>query len=247
MNMGSNSMITIAVCDSERSYRNKIFTYINNYMQKHCQDYKIDVYNTGMDLLSAVEKGNSYHIIFLDVYMGKISGIDIAKKIQEYIDGLFLVFVSAYSEYASEGYKINVFRFIEKWKNIEKEINECMHAFLDRCYVALPSRMFEFREGIIKIPLSNILYIESDLHFLNYYVMGEKLIRYTKYGKLNDIEVELPEGFFIRIHQSYLVNVRYIKLIKEQKVILKNGIGLSVSRPRYKRVKELFEKNREAL
>lgn len=237
-------MIRIAVCDSERSYRNKIFTYINNYMQKHCPDYKIDVYNTGMDLLSVVEEGNHYHVIFLDVYMGKVSGIEIARRIQECTDGFFLVFVTACSEYASEGYKMNVFRFIEKWKNIEKEINECMQSVLERYYDALPSRIFEFKEGIIKVPLSNIMYIESDLHFLSYYVMGEKLTRYTRYGKLNDIEAELPEGFFIRIHQSYLVNVRYIKLIKEHKVILKNGIELSISRPRYKRVKELFEKNR---
>jgi two-component system response regulator LytT len=81
------------------------------------------------------------------------------------------------------------------------------------------------------------LYIESKLHKLEFHVMEGDLKAYTMYGTLNALEQELEEHGFVRIHQSYLVNIKYIKNVVRYKAILVNGDELAIPKARYAHVK----------
>lgn len=70
--------------------------------------------------------------------------------------------------------------------------------------------------------------------------MEDDMMVYTTYGKLDTLEEELAENGFIRIHQSYLVNKKYIENVKRYKVVLTNGVELSIPKVRYTYVKEQF-------
>ena len=82
--------------------------------------------------------------------------------------------------------------------------------------------------------------IESRLHKLEFHIMEDKVLIYTLYATLNDMEREMMEYKFIRIHQSFLVNLKHIKSITGYSVILNNNQKLVVPRARYKDVKSAF-------
>mgnify|MGYP002234629130 FL=1 len=99
---------------------------------------------------------------------------------------------------------------------------------------------FDFCEGTRKVSLNRILYIESKLHKLEFHVMEDCLQKYTLQGTLNEIDDKFAGNDFLRIHQSFLVNMKFIKNISRYRVLLNNGILLDIARARYKYVEEKF-------
>ena len=99
---------------------------------------------------------------------------------------------------------------------------------------------FQFIEGYRKISLDRLLYIESKLHRLEFYVQEDELVIYTLYQTLNALENEFSGFNFLRTHQSYLVNMRYIKRLTRYSVLLSNGTRLEIPKVRYKHVEEAF-------
>lgn len=97
---------------------------------------------------------------------------------------------------------------------------------------------FSFVEGDKDIFIQDIIYVENEKHRQLFHI-GD--IVYSMYSKLDEIEKGLEEYGFIRIHQSFLVNMRYIKRISSYVLLLENGISFSVPKARYKRVKKVFD------
>lgn len=104
----------------------------------------------------------------------------------------------------------------------------------------MTKKEFDFKEGRKEISLDRLLYIESNLHILEFHVMEDDMKVYTMYETLNILETRLSENDFIRIHQSYLVNAKHIKNVVRCKVILTNGVELSIPKARYTEVKKKF-------
>ncbi len=85
-----------------------------------------------------------------------------------------------------------------------------------------------------------ILYIESKLHKLEFHIMEDSLQIYTLYEVLNKIQEELAGNHFLRIHQSFLVNMKFIESIRRYEARLNNGIRLAIPKARWKYVKEQY-------
>lgn len=149
--------------------------------------------------------------------------------------------MTAYVNYSLEGYRLDAVRYLLKGNaNFQSTVNECMDAIMDKLNYSVAKKEFEFKEGTKKISLERLLYIESNLHKLEFHIMEDDMMVYTTYGTLNTLEEELAENGFIRIHQSYLVNQKYIENVKRYKVVLTNGVELSIPKVRYTYVKEQF-------
>lgn len=97
---------------------------------------------------------------------------------------------------------------------------------------------FSFVEGEKEISIRDIIYVENEKHRQLFHV-GD--IIYSMYSKLDEIEKCLEAHGFIRIHQSFLINMRYIKRISSYVLLLENGISFSVPKARYKKVKKVFD------
>lgn len=96
---------------------------------------------------------------------------------------------------------------------------------------------FPFVGGWKSIKADEIIYIETDRHKNIFYVGNQK---YSIYRKLDEIEEELKGMDFVRIHQSFLVNMRYIEKITSYVLYLSNGKELSVPKARYPEVKRQY-------
>ena len=228
-------MLRLGICDDERECSSVLEKCIGEYLKGKNIPYEISVYSSGEKLLELNEQVTEFDAIFLDVNMGQMDGIETAQRIREYSEKVQLVFVTAFVDYSLEGYKVNAVRYLLKnTANFEQQIYECMQEVVKRTNYVEEKMTFPFVGGDQELKLDNIVYIESVAHKLIFHVLGHENTVYTLYSKLGDIEEMLKDYSFIRIHQSYIVNFRYIKSMSEKGVDLtvwdKN---LAVSRERY--------------
>ncbi len=237
----TKQMFRIAICDDENLFTEELKELISCYMINKGLVYEIDTYSSGQALVELGIEVVRYTVVFLDIYMDQVDGIMAAEQIRKVSRELFIVFVTAYVDYSLEGYRLDVVRYLLKGDvNFQSKVNECMDAIIDKMNYSVTKRIFVFKEGRKEISLERLLYIESNLHILEFHVMEDDMKVYTMYETLNVFETRLAENNFIRIHQSYLVNAKHIKDVVRCKVILTNGVELSIPKARYKEVKKKF-------
>lgn len=231
----------IAICDDEIYFAGKLREILMQYLEERHIDFEIELFSSGREFVELGVEMLQYQIIFLDINMKQMDGIETAKNVRAYTEESFVVFVTAYIDYSLEGYQVGAPRYILKNNlNFREQIYECMDAITKKMKCFLTRKIFRFQEGEKKIRIENILYIESKLHKLEFNILEHGLATYTMYGTLNELENELEEYPFLRIHQSFLVNLKYIKCVTGYKVVLSNGQELTVPRARYKTVKDTF-------
>lgn len=234
-------MFKIALCDDEKYFLASLEGVLSKYLNEHEIQYKIDTFKSGKELIELGIKIVKYNIIFLDINMDEIDGIMTAQKIREFTKEVFIVFVTAYINYTLEGYKVDAVRYVLKNnETLEGTIYECMDAIVEKMNYVIIKKTFKFNEGIKKFRLDRVLYIESKLHKLEFHIMESEENIYTLYETLNKIENELEGNGFLRVHQSFLVNIKHIMSISRYSIVLSNGEAITVSKSRYKNVKNMF-------
>lgn len=232
-------MLKIAICDDEIIFLNRLHGLVKEALAQYdVNEYQIDTFSSGSDLVLG-EKFMQYHVIFLDISMPEIDGMDLAAKIRESSSDVLLVFVTAFMDFAMDGYKMEAIRFLHK-DILEETLPECVKAVINKLDLETQTIECNFAEGKKNITVEHIWYIESDLHKLKFYVLEEEMKKYTLYDKLDNIEEKLLPFGFIRIHKSYLVNSQYIHNIANYNAYLENEICLPIPREKYKKVKEKY-------
>lgn len=230
-------MLKIAVCDDEKNICDYIEKRVTDYLAKIDEDAEISVFYDSAPLLEACKKSNDFDIIFLDIKMKTINGVDCAKLLRENDVNSLIVFVTSSAEYVFSGYEVKAFRYILKTDLVnafDRIFGECLTELKKNIDKVFPLKT----TSVVKnLPLNDILYFESNKRVLIVHTKGED---YSFYGKLDDIEDSLKNDNFIRIHQSFLVNAFKINSVSKTEVTLKNGDILPVSKSRATAVKEAY-------
>lgn len=235
-------MLKIAICDDEKLYCENIKKIICEYCTKKNIDFQVEIFKSGSDFVLLENSISQFNIVYLDVNMNGLDGIETAKIIRYWSRDIFIVFITAFINYTLEGYKVDAIRYILKNNTLRENIYESLDAVFEKMQFVNHIYEFIFKEGLRKLSPSQIILIESNLHVLCFQVIiGSEIKNYTMIATLNDIQKKLKdENVFVRIHQSYLVNLKYIKDVSNYQAILWNNDVLPISRPRYKNVKESF-------
>ncbi|MEN8905523.1 MAG: LytTR family DNA-binding domain-containing protein [Clostridiales bacterium] len=234
-------MIRIAICEDELKQRIYIKSIIENESNKRNLTIKINNYESGEHLIKYLEESiNEFDIIFLDIKMKKISGIDTAKIIRSNNKKVLIIFITGLSEYVFEGYNVRAFNYLIKPIN-EKKIIRVFNEALDTLEKAPKAEfILTVNNEIFKIKYENIEYFASDKRKIDMICIDNS---YNFYGSLNDIEKTLDANNFVRCHRRYIVNLENVKHIKEKTITTINGNKLPVSRNRYKDTVFAFAKN----
>lgn len=234
-------MFRIAICDDEIKHSVQLKKIIMRYLNKKNILFQIDVYDSGTEFVSLGLRMAKYQVVFLDINMEQKKGIEIAICFKKICKNKFLVLVTACTDYILEGYKMGAFRYLIKGNDdLEDNICESLDAVFEKIDSLSYIKEFQFKDFTKKIALEHIIYIESHLHELFFHILENELVTYTMTETLNRIEKKLPMKEFVRIHQSYLVNLRYIITIKSHSVVLVDGNRLAIAKSRYKEVKKKF-------
>jgi DNA-binding LytR/AlgR family response regulator len=241
-------MIKIAICDDEDIFINKINRILIDVMQKNSvSSYEIKTFTSGTELIAMGKSISDFSIIFLDINMNHdISGFDIAEKIRGYDENIFIVFITAFLDYAPKGYRYNAVRFILK-DELSIMLPECMEVIMKRLRLKTGKLEFDFLEGRKEISADSIWYIESRKHklFINLWKKPDEQL--SLYMKLDEMEVILDKYRFLRIHKSYLVNIGYMEDILPYQVLLGKGKSLPIPREKYKHVRDRYYEFRSEL
>lgn len=224
--------INIAICDDEQKALDTIRKELCKAVERLNIEIEIFVYNDGNKLLNDKE---DFDILFLDIDMPNVSGLEVAKKLREKNSDIILFFISAHEQYVFESLEYNPFRYIRK-SRIEKELFLGLKAACSRLEEKQDSYIVvKTEESKVRVKHSNIIYFETiarkiGIHLNNGEVL---LVRST----IRDLTRELGDDYFIKIHSGCVVNAKYINKFSNYDITLDNGERLIVSRTRVKNVK----------
>ena len=230
-------MITIAVCDDEKYYRDQIHSLLLTYLEAHNLSASVDIFSSGKEFLADRENLVKYDIVFLDINMKEIDGIQTAMEMRKFESETCIVLVTAFLNYALEGYKVGAVRYIMK-DALEVQMAECMDAIFRKMQIRQVT--FPFVEGEKTLYTDNIVYIESQRHKCIFLYMGKEAATYQIYEKLDKLEEMLSGYGFLRIHKSFLVNMKHVRKVSNYLVTLDSGEELPVPRLRFHKAKEEF-------
>lgn len=220
-------MLRIGICDDVYDARLVLRSALERALEaRHIQGQFFE-FSSGEGLLGWLEHhAGELDLVFLDMEMGELDGMETARRLRAADAGLQLVFVTGYADRVFDGYSVGALGYLLKPPTAEQ-----LEEVLDRAQAALVrdlDRAYICRSGDIRyrIPIANILYFVSDRRQVTCVTEGRD---YTFYGKLDGVAEEVGDGF-VRIHQRYLVRSGAVDRIEGSEVVLRDGQRLPVSR-----------------
>ncbi|MDO5574631.1 MAG: LytTR family DNA-binding domain-containing protein [bacterium] len=221
-------MLQIGICDDQQQARLALQWALERLLERRAIQGQIYKFSSGEGLLGWIKKHPAeLDLVFLDIEMSKINGMDTARKLRKSDIGLQLVFVSGYVDYVYDGYSVGALGYLLKPAK-ERQLDDILTRALSALY-RNSNEVYVCRNGdsFYRIPRINILYFASDKRQIHC-VTNE--CTYTFYGKLDEVEQELSNGGFVRIHQRYLVRAGAVEHMDSSEVTLRGGHRLSISR-----------------
>ena len=201
-------MLRIGICDDTAAARENLRLLCLKHFRLEEPDFF--EFSTGDGAVRWL-KGHpgALDLLFLDIEMPGISGMEAAEAIRAFDWEVLLAFVTGYTDYVYDGYAMGAVGYLVKPVSEEK-----LSSLLDRAAAALEQRapaVYTLRnaQGMFKVPLREILYAASDRRQVT---LTTSRGDYTFYGKLDDVVAQLGAGF-VRIHQRYLVNARAVSAV----------------------------------
>lgn len=236
-------MLRIAICDDDRKEREQYIQFIKECAEKHQTDIDIELacFDSGESLLfEYMDTPHQVDIIYLDILMGKIDGIDTARKLRDAGCQAQIVFLTNCGmEYLFNAFESSPAYYLFKEEMTAEKFEK---AFLRTLALAMEKKeeeLFSFEvNGILEaIPIKEISHFEIWSRVITVYYSGKST---DFYGRLKELEDLLINKGFIRVHRSYLVNLPYIARLEVQDIILKNRVRVPIGENYLKSVKKAF-------
>lgn len=204
----------IAICDDSYEYINTVEGYFD-LMQKDAPVY--DVYHSGEEILKAYNsKKINYDAIFLDMEMSGISGIKTGNLIRKMDKHVIIVFVTQHTQYIRECFECLPFRFLVKPMSFD-ELKKTLHDIEEKLSEEKSTLIFSENRERIRLYCEDIIFFESQSHQLFIYTK-ERIYRIHK--SLGELCRIVNEEKICRVHNSYAVNMAYVKEIKDNEITL---------------------------
>ncbi len=221
-------MLRIGICDDSADARVALRAALERALERRRSgaDTSFFEFSSGEGLLRRLgSHAGELDLVFLDIEMGELNGMETARRLREADEGLLLVFVTGYTDYVFDGYSVGALGYLMKPPKPDQ-----LDGVLDRAAEARlreGDQAFLCRSGetLYRIPKKSILYFASDRRQVTCVSAART---YTFYGKLDDVERDVGESF-VRVHQRYLVRTAAVERMEGSQVFV-GGEALPVSR-----------------
>ena len=214
-------MIKIGICDDDKNIIQKIKDYISEYKGDKCT---IESYNSGEEL---IENKKKFDVIFLDIEMEGIDGIETGKKIRDYDKNVKIIYVTSFTDYVNLAFKVHAFLYLNK--PIKKEeIHNALDEVISYKDNSEEKELIEFKtdEGVIRIEPKEIYYFEYINRKVN---IKTKDKIYKIKEKITDTANVMSKYGFVMPHKSFTVNLFYVKSIKGYDIFMMDGSVIPLS------------------
>lgn len=237
-----DEILKVALLDDDKSALPLICGSIESYFKREEIPVVIDSYDRYQDLYDACKKDNKkYNILFLDIEMPDISGIQVGKQIKDDYPSCEIIFLSNREDKVFDSLLVHPFGFIRK-RSFFEDIDKVLHSYFQKKEEKKPEASIttEIDGNITSISVSDIVYIESQKRYQYIHLIDGNSIEAIL--TLNKFYDELKDKNFAFCHKSYLINISHIKTIEQDTILMTNGDRVYLSRRKQKEIKELFLK-----
>lgn len=225
----------IGICDDEPLAIEYLSNFLNKWSESNNYSLQISTFSSAEQFLFEYESNKNFDILFLDIQMGNMNGIELAKKIRAIDENVQIVFITALTDYMSEGYEVSALHYLIKPFEEEK-----LHSVMDRAVTNLSKTdrflLLIINQTLTRVPLNSIVYVEA---FSHYILITTKTGTCELRENISALAEQLGDGF-VRPHRSYLVNLRYIHSISKTEILLDNGTQIPLSRYNYQKTNQAF-------
>ena len=239
--LGGDTMLSILICDDDANMIAAMQSTTESVLKEANVKARILTFPDAASISEQILSNCDIALLDIDFDGAVYNGMDIARKIRALGADTVIIFVTNFIEYAPAGYEVRAFRYI-----LKRDLNADLKAILPLALKQLNQETLPIQVNgeIIKVPLDDILYLEVQQH--NVTVVTRKVMpdrkqkKYNFYASLSDLEERLEPLGFLRIHKSYLVNMKHLKKFQCREAMLDNGMTLRVGEKSYAENKQKF-------
>lgn len=225
----------IAVCDDEQAQCALLSGYLKEWAKERRIASEISCFYSAESFLFSWEE-ETFDLLLLDIEMGSLSGMELAKKIRLQDEDIPVLFITGYDRYMAQGYEVSALHYLLKPVCREK-LCEVLDGLM-RKKKPEEKLVFPTSEGRLLLAASQIWYVEA---------MGHDCVLRTEKDR-GEIRMSMGEALgilggrreFVQCHRSYLINLQHISAIVKGEIVLDDGERIPVSRRMYREVNEAF-------
>lgn len=230
-------MFKVAIVEDDRAASNTLREYIERFAAEKNEKIEAEVFEDGLKFIGMYKP--VYDIVFMDIVMPGINGIETAKKLRVVDGSVVLVFITNMAQYAINGYEVDATDFLLKpvsYFTFALKLSKIMR-LLERRKDA--DYAIKTADGDVRVRVSDIYYIESVKHYVIFHTSGGD---YRMRMSMTEAEAVFEPKSFSRCSTSYLVNLAHIKAVKRDDVIVacENDVALPLSRTKKQSFMEAF-------
>lgn len=200
----------IAVCDDILSHRNAIVPHIEAFFKKKLIPLELKEYSCGEEILGSGEK---FDIVFLDIELGDINGIEVAKTLKKKNPNCVIIVVTSYTDYLDAAMDLHVVRFLKKpveQKRIYASLEKAMQE-IDENLIMLSTK----ENQIVRVRSRDIIYVEANLKAVILHTVEKT---YIVRESLKKIKAMLTASYFAVPHNSFIVNMNYVSDFRHEEI-----------------------------
>ena len=230
-------MLHFAMCDDEAVEIEYLTSLVKTWAASKNLDISIATFNSAETFLFAYEDMKDLDILLLDIQMGGMDGMDLARQLRKSNEDAQIIFITGFADFMADGYDVSALHYLMKPVKEER-----LFAVLDKAAAGVDVQEAELlvqtANGAVKVAHKDILYLEAFAHYIQIYTKTGAL---ETRANLGDIATALGDGF-VRCHRSYVVGLRHVNHMTKADVVLDSGTAVPLSRRMGKDVNLAFIK-----
>ena len=234
----------IAVVDDFQKDRDSLALYLEGYLRERNLEGDVFGYPGGEEFLEAFEEKGSFDIVFMDIYMNGIDGMETARQLRLKDKSCRLIFVTSSDSFAIEGYKVQAFRYLVKPFE-DEELRLLLDALFYGEEGAKKRPYLEIRQERVsrKVYIDEIVMAELEGHYTVLYLSGGGTVRARM--TVRELEKQLTEKCFLECYRNILVNLDYVEQVEEGRAgweafVLQGGKRALIQRTKRSQVRQYF-------
>lgn len=231
-------MFRIGICEDDKYFLSQLEKIVTNKFFQNNIDCKVDCYNSGEDLLNEIlNRDDGYDVIFFDIDLPGLNGIETARKIREKDRNCLFIFVTSLNEKVYEALDLTIFHFIRK-SHFEKEVDQVLDSLINKLDYLLGKHPFPIENENIYLQIRNIIYLEVINRHVIIHTTEDGYI--SNYRTLKEIPFNLEDYHFFEIYRGLVVNLNHVEDLVDDKAITSDGKALYIARRRLSDFKDQF-------
>ncbi len=217
----------IAICDDQTPETEYLTALVSRWAEARNFSVQIDAFSSAERFLFHSEDAQTYDILLLDIELGGISGVELAKQVRRTSKTVQIIFVTGYADYILDGYEVEALHYLMKPVS-EQKLLQVLDRAAEKLKHSEKLLTLDLNQELVCIPLHEIRFLEVRQNYVTVHAEQD----YTVKKPLSELEKSLDAQFF-RTGRSFIVNMKYIHKVTRSDVYLKDGTAVPLSRGLY--------------